>query len=173
MDFFESKLIGDEFENKILSEITIKCGLNGKLNDVVEKFKEFDIILSNDIKIECKHDLQFQTTNNFIIETHCNDNESGILTTKADYWILGNLEYIYIFTTENLKKCIAEKFTDLFAIEEPPKFVFFKNYPVQQSDSKIKRMNFYKIPINVIKEYSTANGRIDEINYNLIFCNKS
>ena len=113
MDFFESKLIGDEFENKILSEITIKCGLNGKLNDVVEKFKEFDIILSNDIKIECKHDLQFQTTNNFIVETHCNGNESGILTTKADYWILGNLEYIYIFTTENLKKCIAENWGDI------------------------------------------------------------
>ena len=39
----------------------------------------------------------------FAIETHCNGNESGILTTKADYWILGNLEYVYIFTKENLE----------------------------------------------------------------------
>lgn len=171
MDFIESKKEGDKFENEILSQIELNCNLNCKLNDDTEKFKEFDIVTSNNITIECKHDLQFQNTGNFAIETHCNDNNSGILTTKADYWILGNLEYVYVITTENLNRCISENYIDLLSNEEPPKFIHFKNFPVQQSDNNIKRMNFYLIPIKILKEYTNDYGPINEINYVSLFCN--
>jgi hypothetical protein len=165
MNFNESKVYGDVFENKIIEDITNKLNIKCLLNDDESNYKYYDIILVDKNKtIECKHDLKFKSTGRFVIETHCNGNESGILTTKADYWILGDLDTIYIFKTEDLKRCIDECYTKLYP-EEPTRIFYYQNYDVQQSDGRYKPMNFFLINIKVIIEYCGEYGEFENIKY--------
>lgn len=160
----ESKKIGEDFEKEIALGIKTKLGIDVKKNDDKSKFKLYDLILDNGKTIECKFDERAEDTKNFCIETHCDGNESGILTTSADYWAVTNKEQVFLIKISELKKCIYDGHTSLYP-EEPTKFLHMEIYPVKQGDGVVKLMDFYTIPIHLFSEYCVEINSIDKMTY--------
>ena len=77
------------------------------------KFKEYDFILDDKIKVEVKSDYIAYRTGNVVIEYMCNNIDSGINATTADYWIyfvINSNDYdVYKISTFKLKK-ICDKY---------------------------------------------------------------
>ena len=159
--------IGGSFEKFVIEEIKNKLALSATKNEVVANLKLYDITLENGITIECKCDERAEETRNICIETHCDDNESGILTTTADYWMITDNQQGFLIETAELKKCIEEGHTSLFP-EEPTKFLHMVNYPVKQEDGSRKLMNFYTIPIHLFAEYCVEVEDINEMKYSAL-----
>ena len=89
----ESLKIGENFEKFIMEDIKTKLGLNVVKNEVAIRYKLYDLIVEENTTIECKCDEKAEETKNVCIETHCEGNESGILTTSADYWLITDNYY--------------------------------------------------------------------------------
>ena len=71
-------------------------------------FKEYDIAVpEKDIKIEFKRDIGSTKTDNFFIEYECNNNPSGIVTTKADYWVVYTGKELLWITPIKIIECIT------------------------------------------------------------------
>ncbi len=160
----ESLEIGENFETFIIKDIQSKLNINVIKNEVASNLKLYDLILDNNKTIECKCDERAEETKNICIETHCNDNESGILTTTADYWMITDKTHGYLIKTSEIKRCIEEGHTSLYP-EEPTKFLHMINYPVKQEDNSVKLMNFYTIPIWLFTEYCDEVAPINELTY--------
>jgi len=160
----ESLKIGEDFEKFVIKEIKTKLVLNATKNEVAANLKLYDITLENSKTIECKCDERAEDTRNICIETHCDDKESGILTTTADYWLITDNLQGFLIKTDELKRCIDEGHTSLFP-EEPTKFLHMTNYPVKQEDGSKKLMNFYTIPIHLFSEYCVEVADINEMTY--------
>ena len=160
----ESLEIGENFEKFVINEIESKLALSATKNEVAANLKLYDITLGNGKTIECKCDERAEDTKNICIETHCDDNESGILTTAADYWLITDNLQGFLIKTSELKKCIHEGHTSLFP-EEPTKFLHMTNYPVKQEDGSRKLMNFYTIPTWLFAEYCVEVADINEMTY--------
>lgn len=73
-------------------------------------FKEYDLIFDNNIKVEVKIDRLGINTGNFCIEYMYNNIESGISSTKSDYYLyfmVGNSkEYVYKIPTVKIREII-------------------------------------------------------------------
>lgn len=73
-------------------------------------FKEYDLIFDNNIKVEVKIDRLGINTGNFCIEYMYNNIESGISSTKSDYYLyfmIGNSkEYVYKIPTVKIREII-------------------------------------------------------------------
>jgi len=161
----ESLKIGEGFEEFVRTDVNKKTGLRMVKNFAPDMLKYWDFdIFENRKKIECKCDERAEETKNICIETHCDDNESGILTTRADYWMITDNVQGYLIKTDELKRCIDEGHTSLFP-EEPTKFLHMTNYPVKQEDGSKKLMNFYTIPIHLFSEYCVEVADINEMTY--------
>lgn len=160
----ESLEIGENFEKFVMDDIKTKLGLNVIKNEVAIKYKLYDLTLENNITIECKCDERAEKTKNICIETHCEGNESGILTTTADYWMITDNVQGYLIKTSELRRCIEEGHTSLYP-EEPTKFLHMVNYPVKQEDKSKKIMNFYTIPIWLFTEYCEEVSDINNMKY--------
>ena len=160
----ESLEIGENFEKFVISELQNKLALSAEKNEVAVNFKLYDITLENGKTIECKCDERAEETKNICIETHCDGNESGILTTSADYWLITDNINGFLIKTSELRRCINEGHTSLFP-KEPTKFLHMVNYPVKQEDGSRKLMNFYTIPIHLFSEYCVEVGEINEMTY--------
>lgn len=160
----ESLKIGENFEKFVMDDIITKLGLNVIKNEVAIKYKLYDLTLENNITIECKCDERAEDTKNICVETHCEGNESGILTTTADYWMITDNVQGYLIKTSELRRCIEEGHTSLYP-EEPTKFLHMTNYPVKQEDKSKKIMNFYTIPIWLITEYCEEVSDINNMKY--------
>jgi hypothetical protein len=84
----ESLAIGEGFEKFVMLDIASKLVISVAKNEVAANLKLYDLTLEDGTTIECKCDERAEDTKNICIETHCNGNESGILTTGADYWLV-------------------------------------------------------------------------------------
>ena len=160
----QSLKIGENFEKFVMAEIKNKLALKAIKNEVAANLKLYDITLENEKTIECKCDERAEETQNICIETHCNDKESGILTTTADYWLITDNIKGYLIKTSELKRCVYEGHTSLFP-NEPTKFLHMKNYPVKQEDGVVKLMDFYTIPTRIFEEYCDEVEKIDKMTY--------
>lgn len=99
---------GNFYENKLISDL--------KLENVTmapsKKFYDWDI-MANNITYEVKTDRYTSRTGNFCIEFRCNNNPSGISTSKADYYayyvtpnLKGAKDELYLIPTNDLKQII-------------------------------------------------------------------
>lgn len=161
----ESKKIGDSFEEFAMKDISFKLGYTIEKNDIYENYKYYDFtIVENGINVECKYDVGGVTSKNVCIETHCNGKESGISTSKADYWLISHEYIIYLIKSEDIKRCIYDGYTSLYP-EEPTKFRYFTNYPVTQGDGFNKLMDFFIIPARIFKEYCVEVNEANNLTY--------
>jgi hypothetical protein len=69
-----------------------------KYKQIEGKFKDYDLLLDDNIKVEVKADRWARLTGNICIEYMCRGKPSGITTTTADYWI-----YFIVGTNEVFK----------------------------------------------------------------------
>lgn len=100
-NFKKDIVLGEEGENVILKDLLSMGGTfdsDNKTNshDLIVKFK------NREYSYECKTDF-FDDTGNMFIETHCRGKESGILVTKADWFVTyfkKNNEIWYIKTAK-------------------------------------------------------------------------
>ena len=106
--WLESLEIGENFERFVIDDIQNKLGLHAEKNEVAANLKFYDLILENQKTIECKCDERAEETKNICIETHCDGNESGILTTTADYWMVTDNVRGFLIKTSELRRCIYE-----------------------------------------------------------------
>ena len=84
--FKEDIIIGEEAEYEILSIIRKKYSKAYKMEG---KYKPYDIYdPENDIKVEVKKDIGSKETPNYFIEYECNNEDSGIASTEANYWVI-------------------------------------------------------------------------------------
>ena len=160
----ESLEIGENFEKFVMQEITTKLALEVEKNEVAANLKLYDLTLENNKTVECKCDERAGETKNICIETHCDGNESGILTTAADYWMITDNVQGFLIKTSELRRCVEEGFTSLYP-NEPTKFLHMVNYPVKQNDGSRKLMNFYTIPIWLFSEYCMEVKDINDMTY--------
>lgn len=140
---FDTKIVeGEDLESKILLWLKEK-GVTSAVK-IGGNFKEYDIfIASTEIKIECKNDLMAIETGNVFIETSCNNKESGIYKTKADYWVIrAYKDKILIFKTEKIIQCIIDNNipNKLFSVKQ---------------DVDYKQMTACLIPINMLEKYKS------------------
>jgi len=163
----ESLKIGEDFENNRMKDIYDKIGLKCTKNELYSNLKFFDFTIENGITIECKCDEKAEETQNICIETHCNDNESGILTTTADYWLITDNIKGYLIKTSEIKRCIEEGHTSLFP-DKPTKFLHMVNYPVKQEDKSVKLMSFYTIPTWLFSEYCEEVEDVNNMKYDCL-----
>ena len=99
--FLKDVEIGEYTENKIVSFIKIKYPKAYKHEG---EFKDYDIrIPEKDITIEVKTDIGSAESDNYFIEFSCNGVDSGINSTKANYWIICDETDIIWIKTSMLK----------------------------------------------------------------------
>lgn len=165
----EALAIGEKFEKFVMHDILAKTGFMSIKNDVKANFKYYDIDVSKlNLTIECKCDERAEETRNICIETHSDGEESGIIATKADYWMITDNVQGFLIKTSEIKRCIYEGYTVLHP-EEPTKFLHLAKYPVKQEDGSVKLMNFYTIPIRIFKEYCDEVSDIDKMLYKALY----
>ena len=163
----ESLKIGEKFEKFVMDDIKTKLRINVLKNKDETKYKLFDLIVKNGKTIECKCDEKAEKSKNLCIETHCKCNESGILTTTADFWMITDNVKGFLIKTSELKKCINEGHTSLYP-EKPTKFLYMLKYPVKQKDGSVKLMNFYTIPTRLFSEYCEEVSDINKMKYSVL-----
>lgn len=163
----ESLKIGDIFERFIMIDIWRKLKLKSTKNEVAANLKLYDLILENNITIECKFDKKGRETGNVCIETRCDGNKSGIMITTADYWIISDRERTFLIKTINIKKCIYEGYTSLFP-DKPTKFLHMKKFPIKQEDGVVKLMDFFTIPMTLFSEYCEEVEEINKMTYKIL-----
>jgi hypothetical protein len=163
----ESLKINEIFERFIKIDIWKKSGLKAEKNEVAANLKLYDMTLENGKTIECKYDERAAETENICIETHCDGNESGILTTTADYWVISDRNKTFLIKTTEIKRCVEEGYTSLYP-HEPTKFLHMKKYPVKQEEGGAKLMDFYTIPTRIFEEYCEEVQDINNMTYEIL-----
>jgi hypothetical protein len=82
MGFNNDLKFGQKYEKLSLEYFEYK-----KVDFPKGKFKPYDFILDDNIKVEVKSDRLGYKTGNIAIEYYCGDKESGITSTEANYWM--------------------------------------------------------------------------------------
>ena len=84
---FKKKLKkGEEVERKLVEYLKKKYPKTYKIEG---ENKDGDIVIPEIKKtIEVKNDIGSKDSNNYFIEFSCNKKDSGIASTKADYWVI-------------------------------------------------------------------------------------
>jgi len=159
----ETSTLGFKFEDFCLKDINEKKYPLAFKNMKKEEYSYYDIILfdGNFFKpnktIECKYDEKSFETGNICIEVCCNGRWSGLLISKADYWLIGDGHQMFLITKNNITKCIEENY--------PKNIQIKKKYPVIQEDGVVKEMEFYLIPKNIFKKYCLEIADINNMIY--------
>ena len=157
----EASAKGFEFEKFILEDINNKVLPLAYKNMKKEDYSFYDIFLfdgnfSEPIKtLECKYDEMSYSTGNICIEVGCNGRWSGLLITKADYWLIADGETAYIIEKQRIHDCI---------IEHPE--IRYETFKVQQEGNDTKNMNIYLIKKSIFEPYCCEISNINEIKYN-------
>ena len=110
MDFYTSNEKSKEYELKLVELLNIRDYIQSPSN---KQFKEFDIMTftRNDvISYEIKVDFRARQTGNFFLEVSCNKKDSGIYSTKADYYAIFTPRMketnLYLVPVNDLKRII-------------------------------------------------------------------
>jgi len=155
---WESSLeVGKEFETLIIEDIRNKRYPLAHENNSSDYsvLKLYDVIIPEiNREIELKNDIESKNSGNICIEVGCNGNKSGLLVTKAKYWIHGDGNYHYLMLTNNIKKLIKELYLDKYPDHESYVVKKVTKYPVKQKDNNVKYMDFYLIRKDVFAAYS-------------------
>lgn len=98
--------IGEDGEQVIINDL-ISLGASYNSSN---KTNSHDIVViheDKEVSYECKTDI-FDDTGNMFIETHCREKESGILVTKADWFVtyFKKLNEIWYIKTQDLKNIL-------------------------------------------------------------------
>lgn len=161
-EWLESLKIGDNFEKYVLE------GLNNILfplaykNMKKEDYSYYDIVLMtanslvNYKTLECKYDYMASITGNICIEVACNGRLSGLLITKADYWIIGDGIKVYIIKKDRIRDCI---------VENPDSIKYDKACNIEQGKGVFKTMSIYLIPKRIFEKYCDEISDIENINF--------
>jgi len=157
---------GFDFEDFCVKDINEKKNPLAYRNMIKENYSFYDIILhdgnfSNEHHqktAECKFDELGAITGNVCIETGCNGRLSGLLVTKADYWIIGNGVTMYLTTPTEIRRCLADN----------PNVEYKKKHPVTQKKGEVKLMDMYLIPKRIFKEYCLEISGMDDMTYEKI-----
>jgi hypothetical protein len=98
---------GEEVEKKILAKIRTKYPDAHKIEG---NFKYYDIEVPEvDKKIEIKYDKDSIKYGNYFIEISCNYENSGIVSTKADFWCLyDGINVVWIESSRLVALCVIE-----------------------------------------------------------------
>ena len=163
---------GTDFEDFCLKDISEKKYPLAYKNMNKDEYSYCDIILFNgnfsiptkeQKKVECKFDEMAQISNNICIEVGCNGIWSGLLKTKAEYWIIsdGSLagKTTYIIKKGIIEDCIRENINTL---EYKP------NHPVVQENNVVKLMNLWIIPRRIFESYCEEISNINELKYDCL-----
>lgn len=154
---------GFKFEDFCLDEVQKKFPLAYK-NMKREDYSFYDIILFNGSfasdyvpkTVECKYDEMSYVSGNICIETGCYGRSSGLLITKADYWMIGNGHEMFLIERTQISQCIVDNMNEI---------MYRKNHPIKQEDGVVKDMNFYLIPKRIFIKYCLEYGDIDKLTY--------
>ena len=95
---------GVAVENKVIGMIREKypCACR-----ILGDFKDYDIWIPEiSAGIEVKYDPRSNETNNFVIEIESRDSPSGLLTTKAKFWVLYDDKTFCVIKPSEIIKCI-------------------------------------------------------------------
>lgn len=165
-DWQVSSHMGFEFEEFILKDLNEKHFPLAYKNMKKEDYCYYDIILfdgdfSKEHKqktIECKYDEMANQTGNICIETGCNGRLSGLLITKADYWVISDGQTTFLIKTDEIRRCL----------EEYPNITYRRKYHVLQEDGVTKEMNFYLIPKRIFEKYCLEVNDINKMKYDCL-----
>ena len=149
--------MGDDFEDFTILDLREKGFPNAYKNIIKDNFCFYDIILPDIEKtLECKFDAKGLESGNICVETGCNGRLSGILDTKAEYWLFSDSVTSYLIEYTQIRKCINEN----------PNLDYRRNHAVDQEDGSTKDMNFYLIPKRIFIPYCCEVAGINEMKYN-------
>tara|TARA_E500000081_G_scaffold138813_1_gene154514 strand:- start:317 stop:766 length:450 start_codon:yes stop_codon:yes gene_type:complete len=138
---------GEQVELALLDMIKVKYP---KAHKVQGYFKDYDIYVPEIEKsIEVKYDEKSKYTGNIVIEVSFNGNPSALSTSKADYWVWWDGEYLSWFTIDLIKKCLKENKTPIRTF-------------IGKGDSKSK--NAYLVKKDLLYKYA-----IKQVETNLLF----
>lgn len=102
--FHQDLETGSEFESRLCSMIQKRYPTATR---IPSEFADYDIyIAETNKKIECKYDKKAKETNNTFIELKSNDNQSGILKSKADYYYIDTGLKLYCIPLIKLFECV-------------------------------------------------------------------
>ena len=161
---------GKSFEEFILEIIQKKYPNSYMIkSDDYNQLKKYDICVPEiNMMIECKNDIESETTKNICIEYSQDGEKSGILVTTADYWIIKSGNNILFTKTRKIKDLIYNFYEKMLndvienKIVDNVKILIRKleNYPVKQESGRYKLMGLYLIPIDL---FSTISDKIIKI----------
>jgi hypothetical protein len=162
----ETSKAGFEFEDFCLKDINEKKNPLAYKNMIKENYSFYDIILHdgnfsnehNQKTAECKFDEMAAITGNICIETGCNGRLSGLLITKATYWIIGDGVTMYLTTPAEIRRCLTEN----------PNIDYRKNQKVPQKKGENKLMDMYLIPKRIFENYCLEISGMDNMTYEKI-----
>ena len=102
--FHQDLETGSEFESRLCAMIQKRYPTATR---IPSEFADYDIyIAETNKKIECKYDKKAKETNNIFIELKSNDNQSGILKSKADYYYIDTGLKLYCIPLIKLFECV-------------------------------------------------------------------
>jgi len=103
--FNESLAYGEEVELEVVKKLQKTHPSTVKIPG---KFSQYDIFVpETDTKIEVKTDRKSIYTGNYVVEIEMYDKPSGLLTTKADWWIFTDkVDMIWITPTKLIQTII-------------------------------------------------------------------
>ena len=164
-DWLESSKMGFEFEDFTLKDLNEKKFPLAYKNMKKEEYSYHDIILMtpeslvNYKTIECKFDKKGSESGNICIEIGCWGRQSGLLITKADFWIISDGNTTYIAKPSRIRECIVD---NMQYIE------YKKNWNIEQERGKFKKMDMYIIPKRYFIPYCEEIGNINEMKYDCL-----
>ena len=160
----ETSAAGFKFEAFCLEDITKKKYPLAYKNMKKENFSYYDIILfdgnfsegHSQKTVECKFDEKAHETGNICIEIGCNGRWSGLLLTKADFWLIADGHEMFLISRGKLITCIEDNMDTL---------VYKKKYPVTQEDGIVKDMDFYLVPKKLFSTYCLEVTGMNDMKY--------
>lgn len=187
-DFHEDSKEAEVVEFEIIDDII--CKKYPSAHKHTPNNGDYDIFIDeiND-GIEVKYDKVNSKTANICIEISQDGQDSGILITKAKYWIQTNRKIIYLAETERIKKMYfwfiktenkmideiintsligveLEKFTNELKMELNKYGIrILKNYPKEQSGGYTKLMDLMLIPEIIFKKICLEVADYNKLTY--------
>jgi hypothetical protein len=164
-DWKTTSKMGFKFEEFCLKDINEKVLPLAYKNMKKEDYSYYDIILFNgnfaepSKTLECKYDAMASISGNICIEVGCNGRLSGLLITKADYWLIGDGTTAYLIKKEMIHDCI---------MNHMKKIQYRKKERVLQEDGVVKEMDMYLIPKRLFEPYCSEISDINNIKYDIL-----
>lgn len=107
--FQELLRTGQHYEDQIIEFMARRYDGLTVLSRPSGNYKYFDFMLSNSLKYECKYDQMSDKTGNIFIEYEQSNKPSGICTTTADVYVIGNKRKTLFILVDKLKQMISNR----------------------------------------------------------------